>query len=249
MTSTNDVALRMSAEGSPEGTVVVAGEQTAGKGRHGRTWSSPPGEGLYLSLLLRPDLLQQRLGEIAFVSSVASALAIKDASGLPTRIKWPNDILVSDRKVCGILVEARPSTINHQPSTVSRQPLTIGHSVVVGIGVNVNNQSFPPEISATSIALELGRPIPMQEVEDALLAQLVHWYQRFQWEGVAVVMAKWKELDATVGRSMEVRVGDEIISGTAVDVDPGGNLIVELPDGRLSNISAGEVLLPTDSTV
>lgn len=118
VSSTNDIAIRMAEEGAPEGTVVVAGEQTAGRGRHGRNWSSPAGEGLYISVILRPDLPFDRLWQMAFIAAVSAAEAIRQASGLEARIKWPNDILLNDRKVCGILIEAA----SRQPPAASSQP-------------------------------------------------------------------------------------------------------------------------------
>ena len=171
VSSTNDLVLQM--EDAPEGTVVIAGTQTAGKGRRGRKWSSPPGEGLYLSVILRPPLPYDKLWQTAFVASLAACEAIRQVSSLDARIKWPNDILINGRKVCGILIETRGF-------------------VVAGIGVNVNNQDFPPELNATSISLELGRTLSVADVENALLAGLDARYSQLLTEGFSPILEAWK---------------------------------------------------------
>jgi BirA family biotin operon repressor/biotin-[acetyl-CoA-carboxylase] ligase len=214
----------MAEEGAPEGTVVVAREQTAGKGRHGRIRSSPPGSGLYLSVVLRPDLPFDQLWQTAFIASVAAAEAILEVSGLPARIKWPNDVLINGRKVCGILIEAR------------KQP-----AAIVGIGINVNNTEFPPDIAqkATSIAIELGHPIALEAVEKSLLSRLE---ERLA-DSFPSVFDAWKALNCTVGRHVVVNTADSVIEGTAVEVDQTGDLIVE-HEGIKTRITAGEVILP-----
>ena len=179
VSSTNDVALQMA--DAPEGTVIVAGEQTAGKGRLGRKWSSPPGEGLYLSIILRPPLPYNKLWQMAFVVSLAACEAIRRVSGLDARIKWPNDILVGGRKICGILIETR----GHGDAE------TRG-SAIVGIGINVNNQSFSPDLNATSLAIELSRAISMADVENALLACLDARYTQFLADGFPPILEAWK---------------------------------------------------------
>ena len=179
VSSTNDVAA-----GQPEGTVIIAGEQTAGKGRRGRKWSSPPGEGLYLSIVLHPSLPYNKLWQMAFVVSLAACEAIREVSGLDARIKLPNDILIRSRKVCGILIESKPLPHSHTP--------TPPYSVVAGIGINVNNQSFPPDLNATSLALELGRTISMADMENALLRCLDARYEQFRSEGFAPILEVWK---------------------------------------------------------
>lgn len=234
VTSTNDIAIRMAEEGAPEGTVVVAREQTAGRGRRGRSWSSPPGTGLYLSVVLQPGLTCEQLWQMAFVASVAAAEAVGRASGLPARIKWPNDVLLNERKACGILVEAR------KPSARGGQP-----TAIVGIGLNVNTEEFPPEIAqtATSIALELGRPVPVAHVEDALLASLDARYGMYLAEGFAPVFQAWKGFDCTVGRHVAVDTPDGVVAGAALGLDSEGNLVIEGEDGVSRRVTAGEVIL------
>ena len=234
--STNDLAIRMAEEGAPEGTVVIADEQTAGKGRHGRSWSSPPGSGLYLSVILRPNLPFEQLWQMAFVASVAAAEAIAEVSSLPAQIKWPNDVLVNGRKVCGILVEA-PKATRGRGDTGTRRP------VIIGIGINVNIERFPSELEekATSIAIELGHPIALEDVEKSLLAHL----EKRLADSYASVFDAWREIDCTVGRHVVVNTADTVIEGTAVEVNQTGDLIIE-HEGIRTRITAGEVILRID---
>jgi BirA family biotin operon repressor/biotin-[acetyl-CoA-carboxylase] ligase len=183
LSSTNDAALQMA--DAHEGTVIIAGEQTAGKGRRGRKWSSPPAEGLYLSIVLRPSLPYDKLWQMAFVVSLAACEAIREVSGLDARIKLPNDILVGGRKVCGILIESKPLPHSHTPTP----PYS---AVVIGIGINVNNQGFPPDLNATSLAVELGRRISMADMENALLSSLDARYSQFLADGFPPILEAWK---------------------------------------------------------
>jgi len=278
VTSTNDVAVRMAREGAPEGTVVVAREQTAGRGRHGRSWSSPPG-GLYLSIIFRPHLPFEDLWQMAFLAAVASAEAVGQVSGLPARIKWPNDVLLNARKVCGILIEApkpaaskseiRPALRTVPPTdgaAFGRHPATcvdipqyarrsrqrrenpkseISSPVVVGIGINVNNQEFDPEISqtATSIALEAGRQIAVEEVEEALLPRLDARYSRYVAGGFGPILREWRNLDCTAGREVAVSTAEGVVEGRAVEIDPRGNLVIEHEDGTRTCVAAGDVII------
>ena len=234
VTSTNDVAIQMAEEGAPEGTAVIASEQTAGRGRHGRGWSSPAGTGLYLSVILRPDLPFDQLWRMAFLTSVSVAEAIAQVSGLPARVKWPNDVLLGERKVCGILAEAK------QPGASSQQPV-----IILGIGINVNNQEFPPEIAqtATSIALELGCPTKVEHVETAVLAALDARYRQYLVEGFAPILEAWKGLDCTVGKHVVVNAAERVIEGTAVEIGMDGDLVVRHEDGTRIRVTAGEVIL------
>ena len=254
VTSTNDVTARMAREGAPEGTVVVAREQTAGRGRHGRRWSSPPG-GLYLSIIFRPHLPFEDLWQMAFLAAVASAEAVGQVSGLPARIKWPNDVLLNARKVCGILIEApKPaaskSEIRPALRTGSRQrrenpKSEISSPVVVGIGINVNNQEFDPEISqtATSIALEAGRQIAVEEVEEALLPRLDARYSRYVAGGFGPILREWRNLDCTAGREVAVSTAEGVVEGRAVEIDPRGDLVIEHEDGTRTCVAAGDVII------
>ena len=291
VSSTNDLAIGMAEEGAPEGTVVVALEQTAGKGRYGRHWVSPAG-GLYLSIILRPDVPFDKLWQTAFVSSLAACEAIGEVSGLAARIKWPNDVLLNGRKVCGILVETRSasgrmgewesgrvgegtfkvqgSTSNEKtaptaspgipqcppclcgsitpgdPQSAIRNPKSeMMRAVVVGIGMNVNNEAFPAEIAetATSIALEVGHPISMGKEEESLLSHLNARYEQYVQDGFDPILEAWRVLDCTAGRRVEVNTPEGLVTGTALEVDSSGDLIVQRDDGSTTRITAGDVIL------
>ena len=225
--------MQMAREDASEGTIVVAREQTAGRGRHGRSWLSPEG-GLYLSAVLCPEIPIEQVWQIGFVISLAAAEAIADVSGLSARVKWPNDVLIDGRKVCGILIESG-----------RRGDGAMGGLVVCGIGINVEARAFPDDLASrvTSICAETERNLSAFDVEDALLDALGRRYAEYQAGGFTPIMAAWKRLDCTSGREVEVHVPEGIVRGTAVEVDPGGSLVVKTPNGELIHITAGDVLL------
>lgn len=232
VTSTNDLVIAMAEEGAPEGTVAVADEQVAGRGRRGRYWVSPPDSGVYLSVLLKPDIPSDRFWQLAFVASLAAAEGIRWVSRLEVHVKWPNDVLINGRKVCGILVEARKPSISFEPVAV------------IGIGVNVNMMEFPPELAdtATSIAIEAGAPAPRHAVERGVLDALSTRYDQYRTEGFRPILNSWKNLDCTVGRDVAVQSARGTVEGTAVEVNARGSLILRLRDGSLEEITTGEVL-------
>jgi len=269
VTSTNDVAGRMAEEGAPEGMVIVALEQTRGRGRHGRSWVSPPASGLYLTLILRPGSPFEELWQLAFACSLAAAEAVEDVSGLRPALKWPNDVMLNGRKVCGLLVETRksagggqPSAVSHQPSAVTRHPSPVTQNsspktdqptpwrprpVLVGIGINVNNSEFPGEIAecATSMALESGRRLDLLLVEQSLLGAIDARYSQYVREGFLPILAAWKEYDMTSGREVAVHTSDGVVKGTALEVDADGNLVLRLKGGGTARVTAGEVVIAT----
>jgi len=233
VTSTNDLAIRMAEEGSPEGAVVVADEQVSGRGRRGRQWVSPPGSGVYLSIVLRPSVPSSRFWQLAFVASLAVTEAIRSSARIEPQIKWPNDVLLSGRKVSGILIES------------GRSPSSPDPAVVVGIGINVNTAEFPPELAetATSLEIEKGEPVSRSAVERMLLDSFRARYEQYLAEGFRPILNEWKGYDCTVGREVEVRTAEGIVKGTAVEVTALGSLKVRTRDGSLKEVTAGEVLL------
>lgn len=239
--STNDEGMRMASEGAPEGTVIVAAQQTAGRGRLGRRWASSPGEGLYLSLILKPAVPFDQLWQLSFVISLATAEAVSRAAGLPASVKWPNDVLLQGRKISGILLEARRAK--------SGSPDERSAVVVAGIGINVNTESFPPDLiqKATSIMLETGRRTDLSEVERALLESVRERYIEYANGGFGRIMQRWKAIDATVGRRITASTPNGIVEGTAIAVDGEGDLIVKPDAGDAIRISAGEVLLRNEA--
>ena len=228
-TSTMDVARAEGETGAPDGTVVLAEEQTKGRGRFDRAWVSPAGQNLYLTLIMRPSL--DRLRSLSIVTPLAVALAVEDSTGLLPRIKWPNDVLINGRKLAGVLVESEIS----------------GSSVeyaLVGPGINVNfDVEQSPEIAgvATSLKRELGRETSREELLAAFLNRFEQLYEDAP-KGDAVLQQWHSRLD-TLGREIRVTFRDQVYEGLAEDVDHDGNLILVHPDGTRRTIEAGEVTL------
>lgn len=231
LASTNDTAKQLAEEGAAHGEVVIAERQTAGRGRRGRAWISPPGRNLYFSVVLRPDLPPQRAPEITLVASVALCHAVRRA-GADAGIKWPNDLVVDDRKLCGILTEmaADPDRVQW---------------VVLGAGVNLNTrpEDFPEELRsiATSVAAERGQPVPRALFAAAAFALLEEWLDRHAEGGFAAVRDEWRVLSDTLGREVRVTAEGREIRGLAEDVDESGALLVRT-GGGLEAVRSGEVM-------
>lgn len=234
--STNDEAAAWARQGAPEGAIVVADTQFRGRGRLGRAWSSPAGEGLYLSVVLRPPIAPAAAPPL----TLAVGLALLDtARGLGARahLKWPNDLLVEDpdgrrRKLAGVLTEMATSG------------LRIEH-VIVGIGLNVGTRTFPSELAeiATSLARATGTAPSRDEVLEDLLAALDDRYRRFLSGGAAATVRAWKAEVDFLGRRVAVRSGQEEVVGLAEDLDDEGALRVRDEAGILHRLWAGDVAL------
>ncbi|RMH38594.1 MAG: biotin--[acetyl-CoA-carboxylase] ligase [Deltaproteobacteria bacterium] len=223
--STNDEADRLARAGAPHGAVVTAREQTAGRGRAGRSWYSPPGDNLYLSVVLRPPLAPRDVPPIALAAGVGVCDAV-NAAGVPASVKWPNDVLVDGHKIAGVLAEAscRGERIDH---------------VVLGIGVNVNGTAFPGGLRTppTSLRLALGgTPVDLPAFRDALLAHLERWLDRLFSGGVAAIAEAWCTRCPAIGRPV---VADGV-AGVARGLDADGALIVDTPAGP-RRVVAGDV--------
>ncbi len=230
--STNEAAFRLAQEGAPHGALVIADQQTKGKGRRGRPWSSPPGVNLYFSAILRPDLPPQRAPELTLVAAVAVARALRDAGAKGAAIKWPNDLLIDGRKCAGILTE-----LSAEPDQV--------HFVVLGVGVNLNLEpgDLPPELVpvATSLMQARGTRVPRALFAAALLSRLEEALDLHGDEGFAPIQKAWRELSGTLGQTVRVRTERRELVGVAEDVDDMGALLVRTPDGQLERVLAGDV--------
>ena len=228
--STNDLAMRLTEIPVPEGTVVVADEQTAGRGRRGRAWVSPRG-GVWLSVILNPALAPDRLPVVGFAAAIAAGRAIRKTTGLLARLKWPNDVLVHGKKVAGVLTEAAPT-----PGWV-----------VAGIGINANvpHDALPqePGYPAASLAGLLGKPVDREALIRTLLRELDRSYTMLASAGVEGVLRRWREMAETPGLAVRVEMAAGTICGTAVDVDEAGALWVRLADGTTRRVLAGDVQL------
>ena len=221
VTSTNDIARQMALEGSPEGTAVLAREQVSGRGRQGRLWNSPAGDGLYLSVLLRPQTMFPVVQLIPLAAGIAVAETIKDIYGASPDIKWPNDILIGGRKVCGILVES---------STESGRM----DFAILGIGVNLGQEEFPEDIraTATSMLKETGLLIAPSDLVAPLLDRLDRWYKLVA-SDPAEVVTRWEQ-SSTYARDCRVSIdtSEGPLEGITAGLNSAGALIVELPGGE-----------------
>ena len=228
--STNTKAKELAEEGHPSGTLVVADRQTAGKGRRGRSWESPTGIGIFMTLMLKPEINPNNASMLTLVAAMATTRAIRRVTGVPAMIKWPNDIVMNGKKVCGILTEmsAQFDYINH---------------IVIGIGINVHNEDFPEEIAktASSLYLESGQHIHRASLIEAFLEEFEDVYAEYlkteDMEGLQ------KEYDAMlVNRGRQVRVLDpkEPFEGKAMGITKKGELIVDTWESR-KLVSSGEV--------
>jgi BirA family biotin operon repressor/biotin-[acetyl-CoA-carboxylase] ligase len=230
--STNSKAYQLGLNGAKEGEVVIAESQEKGRGRLGRRWFSPPFLNLYLSVILRPKILPHQASLITLMAAVATADAIEKFSGLPPMIKWPNDILLRDRKVAGLLNE-----IHSEMDRI--------HFVILGIGVNLNmdGKMFRKEIRtvATSLKIEIGRRVSRKAFLQFLLLELEAWYSIFLKEGSSPVLKAWRERAQIKGRRVKVTFFGETLAGVAVDVDSDGALILETADGKRKRVVAGDV--------
>ncbi|HEY2994282.1 MAG TPA: biotin--[acetyl-CoA-carboxylase] ligase [Methylomirabilota bacterium] len=216
--STQAIVFALAAEGAADRTVVVADSQAAGRGRRGRVWHDEPGESLLCSILLRPRLTPAQLPTLSLTAGVAVAEALARAAGLAPRLKWPNDVLVDDRKIAGILLESRPAPAS-PAATAASAPI-----IALGIGINIAQRSFPPELAmrATSVRLA-GGDVDRDTLLTALLDALDVWRARLEREGFAPVRERWRALADTLGR----RVSVDGVTGTAVDVDGDGALLID----------------------
>jgi BirA family biotin operon repressor/biotin-[acetyl-CoA-carboxylase] ligase len=245
VSSTNDVADRMAGAGAVHGTVVSAESQESGRGRLGRTWHSPPGAGLYVSVVLRPVEVFGRAAVdslsgaswITLSAGVALAEALRGATGLPATIKWPNDLVVGPRKVCGILAEA---------STVGGE---LRH-IVLGFGVNVMASAYPREIAgrATSIEAELGRSADSAEVFGESLAFLAERLRQLSTSGFDAILEAWRTLSPTSsGSRVEIASAGGWAEAVTAGIDRDGALLVSVGD-TVRRVVAGEVRWHPDSS-
>ena len=225
--STNRRARQLAAEGAPHGTLVIADEQTAGRGRRGRGWISPAGEGVFMSLILRPQSHPSEVARLSMQTALAVALSIAQTTGLDARIKWPNDIVCGGRKVCGMLLE-----MNADEQAV--------HDVVAGIGINVHQTQFAPEIEKTASSLDL---LSGQRVcRAALVRAFLEAFERAEaLAAQGALMDAYRARSATLGQRVQVIAPAGSFTGTALEVTDSGSLIVEDEEGQRREVLAADV--------
>lgn len=230
--STNDEAMARAEAGAPEGTVIRALRQEAGRGRRGRGWDSPPGN-VYSSTILRPPVRPAEAAQLSFVT----ALAVADTAGPliasrhPVAIKWPNDVLVGDAKISGILLE----------SAVGEGGL-VGH-VVIGVGINVISAPLATRYGATHLSA-LGSTASTDAVFAAYIGALAQRYVEWRSGGFAATRVEWLRCAAWLDRDIEVSLGETVLSGRFVDLDEQGALLLQTADGGVRRITAGDIFPP-----
>jgi BirA family biotin operon repressor/biotin-[acetyl-CoA-carboxylase] ligase len=229
--STNDAARQLADAGEPDGTLVIADEQSAGRGRLGRAWIAPARSSLLMSLVLRLDLTPAQVSRVTMAVALGACDAIRAETGLPAQIKWPNDLLVRGKKCAGILAE----------SGIVGEKLEY---VIVGIGVNVNFAvasvaDIPPD--ATSIANELGRSFPRAQLAQAILRAIESHYSRLR--AGKNSRDEYKHRLATLDQFVQAQTAQQIVEGIAVDVDENGALVLQRADGSIVQLLAGDVTL------
>ncbi|HEY3762695.1 MAG TPA: biotin--[acetyl-CoA-carboxylase] ligase [Verrucomicrobiae bacterium] len=233
-TSTNDVIEKLARDGVAEGVVVFAESQTRGRGRLGRKWISPARKGLWFSILLRPNLRPQETTQLTVASAVALRRAIVAQTQLKPEIKWPNDILIGGKKVCGILTE------------MSAELDRIRYIILgIGLDVNLNANELPAELkkTATSLKIETGEAVSRAELATAILAELDKVYAAIGAGKFENIADEWEEHCATIGKDVTVQIGDRKIRGNAESLDDTGALLLRTEYGRLEPIFGGDVTI------
>ena len=225
--STNRHLLSEAARGCADGVVAVADVQTAGRGRHGRIWTAAPGAALLVSVLLRPDLPPERLHLVTLAAGVAAAEAVQEVGGFEARLKWPNDLVVDDRKLAGILAEAAGTGRGGTGG------------VVVGMGLNLRSDAFPPEIAEIATAADR-HAAHVVDPDDLLVAWLRALDHRLaELDGVVAAAAN---RSATLGREVRIELARDSFTGVATRMTPEGYLVVTRDDGTEETVTAGDVI-------
>jgi BirA family transcriptional regulator, biotin operon repressor / biotin---[acetyl-CoA-carboxylase] ligase len=235
--STNDYALQLASQGAPHGAVVVADQQSAGRGRLGRPWVSLPHCGLYVSLLLRDDLPSRDAPQATLIAGLTLVEVLQVIQGLPARIKWPNDVLIHDKKVAGILTEMQADQ-------------DVVRFLVIGIGINVNHRAdqFDTHFRypATSIAIERRETVRRSDLLLAFLKQFEVNYTRFRQDGLQRFLADLERTSAILGRTVTIHCGSQQLTGVALGLTTEGALRLGLPDSQERIIWVGDITRVAD---
>jgi len=231
--STNETAFRLAEKGAPEGTMVIAEKQTGGRGRMGRSWHSPPKLGLWMSLVLRPKIAPSAAPSLSILSALTLSEVIRAKYKLQSMIKWPNDCLIDNRKVSGILTE-----LSAEPDKTE--------FVIVGVGINVNltSKDFPRSLrsAATSLREELGEKVNRVDLLRAFLERFEINYDLFKAKGLKAFLGKIKKHSLMLGRKIKLKVGQKIIQAVAYDIDSDGALLAR-HRREILRVTAGEVTI------
>lgn len=230
--STQPLAHELAAKGAPEGTIVLAELQTGGKGRLGRQWHSPKGSGIWMSLIIRPAIPLPKTPQMTLLTAVSMARTIQEQTGVPIKIKWPNDLYIGDKKVCGILTE-----LHAEADCV--------HYLVIGIGINVNSEAhdFPEELAhiATSLRIESRRRVNRLELLQRFCRHFEETYDTYLQRGFQPVREEWEALSYTIGRWVNVQTISQKLEGRAVGLDEEGVLLIEDAAGNRHKVYSADV--------
>ena len=229
--STNERAKTLASSGCPHGTLVTADAQEAGKGRRGRVWKSPKGTAVYMSLVLRPDLPPSSASMVTLVAALAAAEGVRKVAGTECKIKWPNDLVMGKKKMCGILTEMRAGLDNIQ-------------YVIIGTGINTSQDEFPPELSdtATSILLETGRKVNRCQLAAAVMEAFEEYYDRYEQVGnMSLLMEEYNSRLAGIDSPVRVLASEGDYTGISRGIDEEGRLMVETETGEMQAVVSGEI--------
>ncbi len=229
--STNEQARMLAYNGEPHGTLVVADRQTSGKGRRGRSWDSPAGVGIWMSLILRPDISAVSASMLTLVMAMAAAKGIKKVTGIECLIKWPNDLVVNKKKVCGILTE------------MSTEFSDIRY-IIIGVGINVNQTGFDDELAgtATSLFIESGKSYRRSEIIAATMKAFEEYYAKFiETSDMSALKDEYNGILVNCGREVCVLDPSGSFRGTALGISDKGGLLVQADGGGMSEVISGEV--------
>jgi len=234
--STQSVAFALAERGAADRTVVVADQQIQGRGRRGRTWRAPAGTSLLASIIVRPQLPHALLPTLSLATAVAAAEALRRMARVDAKLKWPNDVLVSGRKIAGILLESRAAArAAASPSEADPSSLV----TIIGVGINLGQHEFPPDLAetATSVAIETGRAPSRESMLTALLDEFDIWRARLESQGFGPIREGWRRLSDTLGRKVTI----DAVTGVAADLDTDGALLVDVGGGSLTRVLAGAI--------
>lgn len=230
--STQIIAHQLAQQGTPDGTVVLTEEQTAGRGRMARKWHSADRKGIWMSVILRPDVVPQKAPQFTLVTAVAVVRAIEEVTGLKPDIKWPNDILIDGKKCTGILTELQSDADGIQ-------------ALIIGIGLNVNQElvDFDEEVKAiaTSLKMESGQPINRQALVRSVLYHLEKYSNLYIEQGFGILKLMWEAHSSTIGKPVRARMAKETLEGIAEGITDDGVLQLRTPDGKLHGIYSADI--------
>jgi BirA family biotin operon repressor/biotin-[acetyl-CoA-carboxylase] ligase len=230
--STQIIAHKLAQEGTADGTVVLTETQTAGRGRLARKWDSAPKKGIWMSVILRPDVVPQKAPQFTLVAAVAVVRAIEEVTGLKPEIKWPNDILLNGKKCTGILTELQSDADGIQ-------------ALIIGIGMNVNQslEDFDPEVQeiAASLKMASGQEVNRQDLVRSLLFYLEQYTNLYIEQGFGILKIMWESYSSTIGRPIRARMAKETLEGMAEGITDDGVLQLRTADGKLHGIYSADI--------